>query len=149
MIRIKRTWFWLFGLAALGFSADAPAEGDGCRAVRAEIDLAAGTISGNAGLNGTILFASDGAGTPPPTAPEGSSVFSGLLTLSTDAGSVELRETGMFSSRGENPRGALLTSFGEVLTGTGRFEGASGDLFFMGRNVEDVFLLDVRGVLCR
>jgi hypothetical protein len=120
-----------------------------CRSVRAEIDLSRGTISGNLQLNGTVAFSSDGSGTPPPTAPATSSVFSGPLVITTARGTLTLRETGMFSSRTGNPDGGVLVSWGDTPIGTGVFEGVTGDLFFAGRNVDGVFLVKVQGSLCR
>ena len=125
------------------------AEEGTCRRIRAEINLSDGTIAGNFGLNGTAVFVSDGQGTAPPTAPAGSSVFSGLFTISTERGALTLRETGMFSSRTDNPDGAVLASWGDSPTGTGEFEGVTGDLFFAGRVVEGLFLVQVSGRLCR
>jgi hypothetical protein len=55
----------------------------------------------------------------------------------------------MFSSRTGNPAGPILASWGEALSGTGRYAGVSGDLFFGGLVVGDAFLLDVSGQLCR
>jgi len=137
------------GALVLAWAGTAHAEEAGCRRIRAEINLTDGTIAGNFGLNGTVAFASDGQGTPPPTAPAGSSVFSGLLTISTRRGELTLRETGMFSSRTDNPDGAVLTSWADSPSGTGAFEGVTGDLFFAGRVVEAAFLVQVSGTLCR
>jgi hypothetical protein len=126
-----------------------PAHADGCKTIHAEIDLTHGTISGNFGLNGTVTFTSDGTGTAPPTAPAGTSVFSGILEITTKRGVLSLRETGMFSSRTGNPAGSVLTSWGDGVSGTGFYQGASGDLFFSGRRVDDVFLVEVSGEICR
>ena len=120
-----------------------------CRRIRAEINLTEGTIEGNFGLDGTVAFVADGSGTPPVTAPPGSSVFSGILTITTAQGAIELRETGMFSSRTGSPSGPVLASWGEALSGTGRYAGVTGDLFFGGVVVGGAFLLDVSGQLCR
>jgi hypothetical protein len=120
-----------------------------CRRIRAEIDLTHGTIAGNFGLDGTVAFVKDSGGTPPATAPAGSSVFSGILTITTQRGNLVLRETGMFSGRAGNPAGPVLYSLGESLSGTERFEGVTGDVFFGGGVVGDVFLVQVTGELCR
>jgi hypothetical protein len=98
------------GALVLAWAGTAGAEEANCRRIRAEINLTDGTIAGNFGLNGSVVFVSDGQGTAPPTAPAGSSVFSGLLTISTARGALTLRETGMFSSRVDNPDGAVLAS---------------------------------------
>src|SRR6185503_20137327 len=101
------------GHAALADS-DGDDDGDGghCRRIRAEINLTNGTIQGNFGLDGTVAFVADSNGTPPPTGPAASSVFSGLLTVTTARGNLVLRETGMFSGRTGNPAGPVLYSLG-------------------------------------
>jgi hypothetical protein len=140
----------LIAISGLGVCGSAAQEAPRCRRVHATIDLSEGTIQGNAGLDGSASFTSDGSGTPPETAPAGSSVFSGILAIGTDEGDLELRETGMFSARTDDPAGPVLASFGEVQAGTGRFEGATGDLFFAGRNdAAGVFVVAVSGTLCR
>jgi hypothetical protein len=148
MSQMRRGVALLLGLSIGGLAA-APARADGCRRVQAEINLAQGTIEGNFGLTGTVAFAGDSSGTPPATAPAGSSVFSGILTITTRRGVLTLRETGMFSSRTGNPAGSVLVSWGDSLQGTGRYEGVTGDLFFAGRRVEGVLLVDMVGELCR
>jgi hypothetical protein len=126
-----------------------PARAGECHAVHAEIDLGAGTIAGNFGLVGSVAFAQDSTATPPATAPPVSSVFSGILTITTAKGGLVLRETGMFSSRSGSPRGAVLASWGDFESGTGRFAGITGgDLFFVGTNTGGGLHLDVTGELC-
>jgi hypothetical protein len=136
-------------LSAVALSFAAPARAGGCKTIRAEIDLTHGTISGNFGLNGTVVFTSDGTGTSPPTAPAGSSVFSGILEITTARGILRMRETGMFSSRTGNPAGSVLSSWGDSMSGTGFYQGAAGDLFFNGRRVDDILLVEVSGEICR
>jgi hypothetical protein len=132
------------------FSANsARADHDGCKNIRAQIDLSTGTIVGNFRLNGTVVFTADGSGTAPATAPAGSSVFSGPLVITTAHGTLTIRETGMFSSRTGNPDGPVLVSWGDGPSGTGFFEGVTGDLFFIGRRVDGVLLVKVTGTLCR
>ena len=126
------------------------ARADECRKIRAEINLSTGTIEGNFGLDGTVAFTADSTGTPPATAPANSNVFSGILTVTTDRGTLSMRETGMSSSRSGNPAGSVLTSWGDSPAGTGRYADVTdGDLFFIGRVVGDAFLVDVSGELCR
>lgn len=149
------TGLWGAALCASAFCAshalarDQEEDAPQCRNIRAEIDLSKGTISGNFHLNGTVAFSSDGSGTPPPTAPATSSVFSGPLVITTARGTLTLRETGMFSSRTGNPDGGVLVSWGDSPSGSGVFEGVTGDLFFAGRSVDGVFLVKVQGALCR
>jgi hypothetical protein len=125
------------------------ARADECGRVRAKINLATGTIGGNQGLKGAVAFAQDGAGVAPPTAPADASVFSGTLTITTPRGALEVRETGMFSSRAGNPAGPVLVSWGDVLGGTGDYARATGDLTFAGRLVDGALIVDVSGELCR
>lgn len=125
------------------------ADADRCKKIKAEIDLVTGTIEGNFGLNGTVVFVADSNGSAPSTAPPGTGVFSGLLTITTDEGVFVMRETGMFSGRAGNPLGGALYSLGESVSGTGRFAGVTGDVFFTGHRVNGTFLVDVRGELCR
>lgn len=136
-------------LGMFTLSSLARAEGANCRRIRAQIDLSQGTIRGNFGLNGSAVFTSDSPGTAPPTAQAGTSVFSGLLAISTDEGTLSMRETGVFSSRTGNPDGAVLASWSDSPTGTGVFEGVTGDLFFAGRTRDGVLLVEISGKLCR
>jgi hypothetical protein len=148
MIRLGTRLTLAAGLALLAAAGPAQA-GDGCRRIHAEIDLSKGTIVGNFGLTGTVVFAGDSSTPPPATAPPGSSVFSGILTITTNRhGTLRLRETGMFSSRTGNPLGPVLSSWGDFLDGTDRYQGLSGDLFFIGERIDGVFLVDVSGELC-
>jgi len=51
-----------------------------------------------------------------------------ILAITTARhGTLMLRETGMFSSRTGNPRGPVLSSWGDFLSGTERYEGMTGD----------------------
>jgi hypothetical protein len=136
-------------LSTGAFLFTTPARAATCKTIRAEIDLTHGTISGNFGLNGTVVFTSDGTGTAPPTAPAGSSVFSGILEITSQRGILRMRETGMFSSRTGNPAGPVLSSWGDSMSGTGFYQGATGDLFFSGRRVDDILLVEVSGEICR
>ncbi len=55
----------------------------------------------------------------------------------------------MFSSRTGSAARPVLASWGEALSGTDRFTGVTGDLFFAGRPADSIFLVDVSGQLCR
>lgn len=135
--------------SAGAFLSARPAHAETCKAIRAEIDLTHGTISGNFGLKGTVAFTADSSGTAPPTAPAGSSVFSGILEITTARGVLRMRETGMFSSRTGNPAGGVMSSWGDSMSGTGFYQGVSGDVFFNGKRADDVFLVEVTGEICR
>lgn len=139
----------LIACLAAGSLAAARAAHADCRRVRAEINLTTGTIEGNFGLDGTVAFAADSRGEPPSTAPAGSSVFSGILTITTDRGVLQMRETGMLSSRTGNPAGIILSSWGDGPSGTGRYaDVVSGDLFFFGGRVGTQFIVAMEGQIC-
>ena len=106
---------------------------------------AAGTVSGNHGLNGTTYFVMDGAVRGPATAP-GSLATSGILVFTTDRGTLTVRESGL-SGLSESGAG-YFTAFQQVLSGTGEYEGATGHLWVLGQVVENGFDSEVRGVIC-
>ena len=122
---------WVAGAAY----ADKPGEPHlVCRDIRAEIHelfttdnctsplafCSAGTIDGNFGLEGTTFFSVDGSATTPVESP-GTSSFTGIFTITTDRGTLTLRETGISYPRRGNPEGGVLATIDEVLSGTGRF----------------------------
>lgn len=149
MNRPTRTSVLLLVLGAVLW-ATPPASADDCWPVFAEIDLSDGTIRGNLGLDGTAVFVADSSGTPPPTAPAGSTVFSGILTITTDDGVLEVRETGMFSSRSGTEAGPILSSWGDFVSGTGRYTDLTrGEIFFAGHEIDGALLVYAVGKLCR
>jgi len=107
---------------------------------------AAGTVEGNRGLNGTTYFVLDGVGTAPVSAP-GFNVTSGLLVYTTEQGTLTVRETGVGKLTG-NPSNGVLTSIQEIVSGTGKFEGATGVLYNTATDVNGVFYSDITGTLC-
>ena len=107
---------------------------------------AAGTVEGNRGLNGTTYFVLDGVGTAPLTAP-GFNVTTGLLTYTTPEGTLTVRETGMGKLTG-NPSNGVLTSLQEIVSGTGKFAGATGTLYNAAVDINGVFYSDITGTLC-
>jgi len=149
MTRTSRRLAFIVSLCVATLAHVGAARADDCKRIRAEINLTDGTIQGNFGLDGTVAFVEDSAGEPPVTAPTGSSVFSGILTITTSRGEIAMRETGMFSARTGNPDGFVLASWGDAPGGTGRYSKiVRGDLFFSGRIAGGAFLVDVRGELC-
>jgi hypothetical protein len=149
MSRISRRVALFVSLSVATLAHEGAARAGDCKRIRAEINLDDGTIQGNFGLDGTVAFIEDSDGEAPETAPPGSSVFSGILTITTSRGTIAMRETGMFSARTGNPDGFVLSSWGDGASGTGRYRNvAGGDLFFNGRIVDDAFLVDVSGELC-
>jgi len=107
---------------------------------------AAGTVEGNRGLNGTTYFVLDGVGTAPVSAP-GFNVTSGLLVYTTDEGTLTVRETGVGKLSG-SPSNGVLTSIQEIVSGTGRFAGATGTLYNTAVDINGVFYSDITGTLC-
>ena len=106
---------------------------------------AAGTVTGNHGLNGTTWFVMDGAVRGPATAP-GSVATSGILVYTTDRGTLTVRESGL-SGLSESGSG-YFTAFQQVLSGTGEYEGATGHLWVLGKVIENGFDSEIRGVIC-
>jgi len=147
-------------LAASGIGTLAIAHEGGCRPVHAVIIdksspsgctspfgfCAAGTVEGNRGLNGTTYFVLDGVSSAPDTAP-GFNVTSGLLVYTTDEGTLTVRETGVGKLSGK-PSNGVLTSVQEIVSGTGRFVGATGTLYNNAIDVNSVFRSEISGTLC-
>jgi hypothetical protein len=107
---------------------------------------AAGTVEGNRGLNGTTYFVLDGVAAGPATAP-GFNSTSGILVYTTHEGTLTVRETGIakFTGHPSNGYGAAIE---EVISGTGRFEGATGTLHVRQKDVNSVFYSSITGQLC-
>jgi len=107
---------------------------------------AAGTVEGNRGLNGTTYFVLDGVA-PGPTTAQGYSATSGVLVYTTDEGTLTVRETGIakFTGHPSNGYGAALE---EVISGTGRFAGATGTLHVRQRDINSRFYSKISGELC-
>lgn len=102
---------------------------------------AAGTVTGNHGLNGTTYFRMDGAVRGPATAP-GTLGTSGILVYTTDRGTLTVRESGL------SGLGDFFTAFQQVLEGTEDYAGATGHLWVAGEKVDDHFEADLTGVIC-
>lgn len=129
---------------------------DGCHRVRAEIIdapttegctspnafCAAGTVRGNLGLNGTTYFTLDGAVRGPASAP-GFLATSGILVYTTSHGTLTVRETGVSQSSS-----GLISAVQQVVSGTGRFAGATGHLYVASETIDGQFVADVTGELC-
>jgi len=107
---------------------------------------AAGTVKGNHELNGTTYFVLDGVSSPPATAP-GWGVITGLLVYTTADGTLTVRETGVGKLTGY-PSNGYLTSIEEVVSGTGRFAGATSFLYNNATDVNSVFYTSISGQLC-
>jgi hypothetical protein len=151
----------LLGLLLCAASANAQEVANRCKAVHAEVQevqttencmsplnfCTKGTIDGNHGLDGTTFFSVEGGAATPPTSP-GIRSYSGVFTITTELGELVLRETGVTYPRPGNPEGGVLSSIIEVKSGTGRYEGATGIMFFHGKSLNGVFDVKLTGTLC-
>ncbi|HEU5135785.1 MAG TPA: hypothetical protein VFU13_11620 [Steroidobacteraceae bacterium] len=160
-IRLSTAFTSLFGVLLCAASANASAEAMRCKAVRADVQevvtsenctsplnfCTRGTIDGNHGLDGTTFFSVEGGAATPPTSP-GIRSYSGVFTITTELGQLFLRETGVTYPRPGNPEGGVLSSIIEVTSGTGRYEGATGIMFFHGRSLNGTFDVEMTGTLC-
>jgi hypothetical protein len=160
IMKIPTRFGVLLALAACAFGAHLAYADQNCRSVHALIVdksapdnctspflfCAAGTVEGNRGLDGTTYFVLDGAVGSPATAP-GFGVTSGLLVYTTHHGTLTVRETGVSKLTGQ-PSNGFLSSIQEIVSGTGRFAGASGTLYNNALDVNSVFYSHISGKLC-
>jgi hypothetical protein len=105
---------------------------------------ASGTIDGNHGLQGTSFF-SGFSFNPIPSDPFGRLAVPGVTTYTTDDGTITISDVSVFDIE----RGTLA-GVGRIVQGTGRFEGAFGDIFTTGRVLSNgtSFITEVTGELC-
>ena len=89
----------------------------------------------------------EGGAAVPPTSP-GIRSYSGVFTITTELGELVLRETGVTYPRPGNPEGGVLSSIIEVTSGTGRYQGATGIMFFHGKSLNGTFDVKMSGTLC-
>jgi hypothetical protein len=151
----------MFGLLLYAATASADEEAKLCKAVHADVQevvtsenctsplnfCTKGTIDGNHGLEGTTFFSVEGGAAVPPTSP-GIRSYSGVFTITTELGELVLREAGVTYPRSGNPEGGVLSSIIEVTSGTGRYLGATGIMFFHGRSLNGTFDVKMVGTLC-
>ena len=107
-----------------------------------------GEIEGNRGLNGTTSFIGESAAAGPSTAPEGTISYSGVREITTDKGTLTTLNAGVFNTSTGPAPGGFFASFAVVTGGTGKFQGATGDLFETGKLIAGQFVAAVRGELC-
>jgi hypothetical protein len=158
-IRLSTAITSMFGLLLCAASAHAD-ETKRCKAVHADVQevqtrenctsnfCTEGTIDGNHGLSGTTFFSLDGGAATPPASSPGTRSYTGVFTVTTDQGELILRETGVTYPRPGNPEGGVLSSIIEVTSGTGRYEGATGIMFFHGRSLNGIYDVQLQGTLC-
>ena len=105
---------------------------------------AGGTIDGNHGLRGTSFF-SGLSFNPIPSDPLGRLAVPGVSTYTTDDGTITISDVSVFDvARG------TFAGVGQITGGTGRFAGATGDIFTTGRVLTggSSFITNVTGTLC-
>ncbi len=105
---------------------------------------AGGTIRGNQGLHGTSFFSALGVH-PIPDDPLTRQAVPGISTYTTDEGVLTISDVSVF----DVVRGTFAGVV-QIAEGTGRFAGASGDIFTFGRVTPDgtSFRTTVTGELC-
>ncbi|HEX4385596.1 MAG TPA: hypothetical protein VH083_21695 [Myxococcales bacterium] len=107
---------------------------------------AAGNVSGNLGLDGTTFYTLDGFVPGPSTAP-GFNTSSGILVYTTREGTLTVRETGT-GDMGAAAQSGIGASFDQILSGTGRFAGATGTFYLAQSAGGGKFTAIVTGELC-
>ena len=108
---------------------------------------AAGTVRGNAGLNGTTYYTMDGGVHGPANAPT-YIMATGILVYTTRSGTMTVRETGV-SNAAPTADSGTTASVEDIISGTGRFKHASGHLFINGNAANGQFVSQVSGQICR
>lgn len=111
----------------------------------------AGTIDGNRGLDGSTFFTVDSTAPGPSTAANAAATisYSGVLKVTTEQGTVTFRDSGLLDGSTGTAPGGFFSSFDIVIDGTGKFQGATGDLFIGGKTIAGHFVTTViTGELC-
>ena len=104
---------------------------------------AAGTFRGNHGFRGTAQYSAVSFD-PIPSDSLGRLVAPGRLTYTTDEGSISVDDVSIFDvARG------TFTGVSRIVSGTGRYAGASGDIFTAGHVLPDgSFTDELSGEVC-
>ncbi len=149
--------------AALSFTESSQAtDGPGCIPIRASIEArfftagclspvglcTAGEITRGGLLNGTTEFTALGiavAAGMPGIEPDTTLSYHGVLTITTKHGTLEISDVGVFDQVT-----GVFSELDRVVSGTGRFETASGTLFIYGDAFADGsgFTGSIAGEVC-
>ena len=147
----------MMGLVVMGFVAGAAFAETGCKPIHAvqrdvlvTVDCpspigvcAGGTVTGTHGLRGASFFSALGFHAIPGQAPT-RQVVPGISTFTTDDGVITVSDVSVFDTE----RGTFA-GVGQIVEATGRFAGATGDIFTFGRLLPDgSFVTDVAGEIC-
>jgi len=104
---------------------------------------AAGTFKGNHGFKGTSFFSAISFN-PIANDPQGRQVVPGVSTYTTEDGSITISDVSVF----DTARGTF-SGVGRIVQGTGRFAGATGDVFTAGHALPDgSFTNELNGEIC-
>jgi hypothetical protein len=94
-----------------------------------------GDIVANRGLKGTVLFVADSIAPGPATQP-GWMSYAGNVTITTTEGTLSGRSLGIYDADPSSPTTNAFVVFDAYQTGTGRFEGVTGQLYAGGTHTE-------------
>lgn len=104
---------------------------------------AGGTFKGNNGFKGSSFFSAISFN-PIQNDPQGRQVVPGVSTYTTNDGSITISDVSVF----DTARGTF-SGIGRIVQGTGRFAGATGDVFTAGRTLPDgSFINELNGEIC-
>jgi len=105
---------------------------------------AAGTFNGNHGFKGNFFFSAVSFD-PIPSDTVGRLVVPGVSTYTTTDGVLTISDVSVFDTAR-----STFAGVGRVTQGTGRFAGATGDIFTTGRVLPDgvSFVTDMTGEIC-
>jgi hypothetical protein len=156
----RRTTLGMIGLGALGIAASSPARAapdEQCFTVNGGIiegrltspTTTEGTLRGAGPLNGSTALAIEtfAASAGLPGVPIDTLSYTGTFEITTNRGTLTLRDVGVFDS--DLDTDGEFTSRGRVIEGTGRWEGATGVVFFWGDTEPDgTFTAEANGTVC-
>ncbi|GAB3346877.1 hypothetical protein [Lysobacter tyrosinilyticus] len=98
--------------------------------------------------SGTTEFALDGSNAGPAASADFIS-YTGPFVYATAKGTLTVRETGVYNVGEGKPQSGGVVGYQQIVSGTGEFAGATGQLFTGGRAVNGVFRTKVTGQVCR
>ena len=107
-----------------------------------------GELEANHGFRGTTYFRGEQGAVFPPSAPTFRS-YVGSFDYITARGTLSMREFGLTDPPDpNNPESGVVNAYQRVVSGTGRFEGATGYMFVSGFNRNQRIETIVNGRIC-